>query len=422
MMKIPKEKKAQLNKLISYYRHLYSKDNERFLPKNFIYDEEGLTICTVYTLSRIENNKTLSYDNIYLSLLDNLGIDYIYEPKIDKLLHMINLSILKCAEINNAKSIVEKINKTTNTLSRYLDYAFYKEQAEIYQIILDYYAEYKFNTELIDKYNQLFDLVDEPLKPVLIEIFSIYYTRIHLDADKALMALKLVENCKSNSIMIDYLYVALCFREYKLLKEKELAEKLVVKCKSENNNFYLCKTYNILASLYTQQNPDLSMEYLKKAIDHFDQEKDDKHNLAIYTRNLGILASMNNLHELAVEYFDLLYKTDREIILITFPYYIYSLERISFKRSYIKDILFYLLDNKANITDNIFLALVDFLFIKYEIISVQNIEKAILLLYEEEKRLKKIKAILDIIEVELYDICLKYDCFSIYKDFMKIFH
>lgn len=418
-MKIPTSIKPKLNILISYYRNLYSKTDERFMSKNFVYDDEGLEICTIFTLSRLEHNKTNSYDNIYYSLLDNLHMSYINAPKVDEIIHTVNLSLLKYAERNNSKLIIDRITKVINALSSYLDYIIYKEQAEVYQILLDYYRDYKFNTELIDKYNKLFEIVDEPLKPILIEITSTCYTRVYLNAEKSLHTLKLVNQCKIQSIMVDYLQLALYFREYKLSTEKELAEKLIKKCEKENNKIYLCKTYNILASLYTQQNPDLAISLLQKAIDKFDTN-DLNHNLSIYKRNLGILSCMNNYHKISIECFQSLEIIDYSMILLAFPYYIYSLEKEN-HTSCIINIIKRLNRNQENIKDKILISIFKIYVFKYGLSETISLNSILCELKHLKSDLLYVTPLLKIIEFEIYDISINSNQFSIYENFMKIF-
>lgn len=419
-MKIPTNIKPKLNALISYYRNLYSKTDERFMSKNFVYDDEGLEICTIYTLSRIEHNKTNSYDTIYYSLLDNLHIFYINEPKVDEIIHTVNLSLLKFAERNDSRLIIDRISKTLNALSPYLDYIIYKEQAEVYQILIDYYRDYKFNTELIDKYNELIDIVDEPLKPILIEITSTCYTRVYLNADKSLYALKLVKSCKIQSIIVDYLYLALYFREYRLSAEKETAENLIKKCEKENYKIYLCKSYNILASLYTQQNPDLAISLLQKAIDNFDKEYDINENLCAYVKNLAILASVNNQHNKAIECFRILENLKSKLLFISFPYYIYSLEKENHNLE-IVNIIKILNNNKEIIKDEILLNILELYKLKYSFSSSIPLNKIIYELKHLKHSLKNITPLLRIIEFEILEICINTNEFSDYKKFMKIF-
>lgn len=422
MIKITIDKKPLLNKLISYYRCEYSKHDERFLMKNFIYDKEGFRICTIPTLSRIESNKANSYENIYYSLLDNLGISYIEDSKADKLIHAINLSLLKFAEINDAKNIIDKINKAILILKPYLNYALYKEQAEVYQILLDYYQDYKFNPEMIDKYNVLFDLIDEPLKLIYIEIAYNYYIRIHLDAKKSLETLKLITYCKYDSIMFDYTILLLYYREYNLYKEKELGYKLIKKCIEVNNKFYLCKTYNVLASLYTQQNPELAIEYLQKAIDNFDSKFDTKYNLSIYTRNLGILSSVNNHHSNAVKYFKALETLNYDDLLITFPYYICSLGKMNTNNKEVIKLLKYLNSYSHLIEKTTFIHLLHLYQIKYNVDAKYSIEEVIYEFMKLGKALKSFIPILNIIEDELYEVCKSKKSFQLYKSFMKNLH
>lgn len=418
-MKIPTSIKPKLNILISYYRNLYSKTDERFMSKNFVYDDEGLEICTIYTLSRIEHNKTNSYDNIYYSLLDNLHMSYINAPKVDEIIHTVNLSLLKYAERNKSKLIIDRISKVLNALSSYLDYIIYKEQAEVYQILLDYYRDYKFNTELIDKYNKLIEIVDEPLKPILIEITFICYTRIYLDATKSLKALRLIHNSKCDSVISDYIYLLLYFREYKLTDEKSLGNKLIKRCQNENNKIYICKTYNILASLYTQQNPELAITLLNTAIDNFDKEYDINENLAIYVKNLAILACVNSYHRKAIECFKILDSLNSNLLFISFPYYFYSLENENYGRKII-NIIKSLNKNLDKIEDETLIIILEVFKLKYGMSNL-TLSKIICKLKHLKYELLNVSPLLKIIEFEIYEISINTNQFTMYKKFMKTF-
>lgn len=421
-MKIPTSIKPKLNILISYYRNLYSKTDERFMSKNFVYDDEGLEICTIYTLSRIEHNKTNSYDNIYYSLLDNLHMSYINAPKVDEIIHTVNLSLLKYAERNKSKLIIDRITKVLNALSSYLDYIIYREQAEVYQILLDYYRDYKFNTELIDKYNKLFEIIDEPLKPILIEITFICYTRIYLDATKSLNTLRLIHNCKCDSVISDYIRLLLYFREYKLTDEKSLGNKLIKRCENENNRIYLCKTYNILASLYTQQNPEFAIKLLNTAIDNFDKKYDINENLAIYVKNLAILACANNYHSKAIECFRILENLRSNLLFISFPYYIYSLENTSENTDNIISILNYLHDKTDELEQTTFIHIYHLFLIKYNLDQNLNFENVLSEFIKMGSQLKHFKPILIIVESEVLEICNKFNSMYLYRKLMKILH
>lgn len=421
-MKIPTNIKPKLNILISYYRNLYSKTDERFMSKNFVYDDEGLEICTIFTLSRLEHNKTNSYDNIYYSLLDNLHMSYINAPKLDKIIHTVNLSLLKYAEINNSKLIIDKISKVLNVLSSYLDYIIYKEQAEVYQILLDYYRDYKFNTELIDKYNKLFEIIDEPLKPILIEITFICYTRIYLDATKSLNALRLIHNCKCDSVISDYIRLLLYFREYKHTNEKSLATRLIQRCEKENNKNYLCKAYNIFATLYTQQNSELAINYLNKIISNFDSTFGSKYDYAIYLRNLCILLCMNKKYDQAICHFKELFDIYPESILTSFYYFIISIENINGDLSEIKKILYYTKKHSNNIDNPIIYQIFKLYEYKYENQKHEYLDSIVSELIHHKDELFEIQPIIEIIDYLLFSICIKEKSLESYKVFANIFH
>ena len=137
MITIPSKLKPTLNTLIHYYRR--HNEDPSFQAKNFVLNKDGIEICDVSTLSKLENNKIQCMDDIYFELLKNLNSSFIYDDIANNLIQSTNHALLKHAEINDVPKILSLLTKIIETLSTYKNCIIYKEYLEIYEILYDYY-------------------------------------------------------------------------------------------------------------------------------------------------------------------------------------------------------------------------------------------------------------------------------------------
>ena len=422
IIQIAEKDKAKLNLIIAYYRRLFEITNDAFTMKNFVIDKYGTPICSITTLSRLENNKIESYDSTYFSLLDKLQMKYYSDPKIDVILHEANLAILQHAEFNHAKAIIDLIQNIFTHYGKYRNYAIYHEQFDVYDIVMDYYAHYQFNPDIIDKMNELIELVDDCLRPILIEITFIYYTRINMNGQEALNTLEKVKYCHTNSIIKEYVDLLLSYRKYELTAIKSKGESLITRCNNENNKFYLCKAYNILSVIYTVQNPKKAAEYLHESIQHFDHQYDIPQNLCVYHKNLAITACCNlEDYELALKHFEACFQLDEQILIITFPYYLFALEKVNLFTKKIKNTLLVLKNNEEKIETLTFIHIYHLFCIKYLNEKI-NHKLVIKELIKIKDIIKNVPPLFRIIDTEIHDICILKKDLKTYSDYVNNFH
>lgn len=423
IIQIAEKDKAKLNLIIAYYRRLFEITNDALTMKNFVIDKYGTPICSIITLSRLENNKIESYDSTYFSLLDKLQMKYYSDPKIDVILHEANLAILQHAEFNHANAVIDLIQNIITHYGKYRNYAIYHEQFDVYDIIMDYYAHYQFNPDIIDKMNELIELVDDCLRPILIEITFIYYTRINMNGQEALNTLEKVKYCHTNSIIKEYVDLLLSYRKYELTANKEKAENLIKKCQAIHNKFYYCKACNILSVIYTVQNPKKAAEYLLESIQHFDHQYDIPQNLCVYHLNLAnIYCTQIGKYSDAVYHYTESFKLSKNNLLITFPYYIYALERTNHPVNKIVDTLHTLKENEFKLEPTTFIHIFHLMQLKYNLTKKYTLNTLINEFIKSKEIIKQVSPLLNIIENEIYDICEKSDNLKIYSHFVKIFH
>lgn len=422
IIQIAEKDKAKLNLIIAYYRRLFEITNDAFTMKNFVIDKYGTPICSITTLSRLENNKIESYDSTYFSLLDKLQMKYYSDPKIDVILHEANLAILQHAEFNHAKAIIDLIQNIFTHYGKYRNYAIYHEQFDVYDIVMDYYAHYQFNPDIIDKMNELIELVDDCLRPILIEITIIYYTRINMNGQEALNTLEKVKYCHTNSIIKEYVDLLLSYRKYELTANKEKAENLIKKCQAIQNKFYYCKACNILSVIYTVQNPKKAAEYLLESIRHFDHQYDIPQNLCVYHLNLAHLycTQTENYIDAVTNYKKCIALNDTNLKII-FPYYLFSMEKSNININEIKSVLISLKKQESLIEKLTFIHIYHLFCIKYlnEKINHKLVIKEFIKIKDI---IKNVSPLFRIIDTEIHDICILKKDLKTYSDYVKNFH
>lgn len=287
MITIPSELKPTLNTLIHYYRR--HNEDPSFQAKNFVLNKDGIEICDVSTLSKLENNKIQCMDDIYFELLKKLNSSFIYDEIANNLIQSTNHALLKHAEINDVPKILSLLTKIIETLSTYKNCIVYKEYLEIYEILYDYYDDQKFNKEQIDKYIELYDLIEEELRPIFISIAYHYYTRVNIDTLLSLDLLTKAKNLKINSIikvyLVDAYYVRLNHKE-KMISESKKGIRL---CKNNKNSYYLSRFYSLLSCAYRFDNPELAIKHLTSSIIYFDKKVDNYSTLFAYYHNMAHL-------------------------------------------------------------------------------------------------------------------------------------
>lgn len=287
MITIPSELKPTLNTLIHYYRR--HNEDPSFQAKNFVLNKDGIEICDVSTLSKLENNKIQCMDDIYFELLKSLNCSFIYDEIANNLIQNTNQALLKHAEINDVPKILSLLTKIIETLSTYKNCIVYKEYLEIYEILYDYYDDQKFNKEQIDKYIELYDLIEEELRPIFISIAYHYYSRVTINEQKSIYLLENSIKLTFDSIICLYLNSVYLLRTHQLKELMTIAKKCAKYCKENNNNYYLIRFYNLLAIAYRFENINKAIYYLTLSIVNFDNTRDSYSTLFAFYQNMAYL-------------------------------------------------------------------------------------------------------------------------------------
>lgn len=344
-MFIDKKQKPILNTLIHYYRKLYSKTDDDFLTKNFIYDEDGCQICSLPTLNKLENNHTTCADEKHFSLFNNLGMQITTNMSGIECIQESNERILNLAEHNDVHKIIALIDQTVKILQPYKQYVLYREHLELYQLIKQYYQDNTYNQQLIDKYYHLFSFVDESLKCIYITIAYNYYSRVNVITDKSQSIINLLNTFEVESIMYTYLESILLVRKENIIEVKKKCLSLLHQTRLEGNSYYVSKAYNHIAFVHSESNIQEAMYNIKLAIENFDATNDTQETLNIYYRNYANLLYKCEDFEGTVHVYEETIHLDKKFICSFFIFIISSYKKINAPSYKIKQLLNVIQDN-----------------------------------------------------------------------------
>lgn len=421
MITIPKEMKPTLNILISYYRRLYAKDNTRFTSKNFILDKDGYKFCDNSTLSKIENNRICSLDSTYYAFIDNLNMVFHPNSKTNTLIKQVNKTILKHAEYNYSKKITKLIEDVRNLISDFNDSIIYHEYLEVYEILYLYYSDVSFNKDLIDKYIELYDIIDENIKPVFLSIAYHYYSRINIDDVVSLNIIERTTTLFTKTIIRDNLMNIYYMRSNQPLNIKKQALKNIAYCEENNNKIYLVKAYNLMAFLYSSTNPEKALMYMELFVENFDHENDFKENFDMTIRNIAHIYYFDKNYNKVVDIYNKYLYENIHFLEVFFMFLIISIKNTTTNLQEIQKIIQIVKDHSSN-HSNFHKALINFFYSIYFDRPFKEISKCIDILSKYNNQFMDQEVIKEIILDEITDTCNKHKAYSTYKKALKHFH
>ncbi len=320
MFKITQEDKVLISKLIRYYRLEKAKANPRFAMTKFIYDKHKNYICSVSYYSRVERGEYLASDDIYFSLMENLDLHYYHDEKLNVILRKINISLGEATQVNNIKKIHSVLTTAMNILEEYEEYVIYKEYKELYCLIHEYYIHQRYQQNLIDKYYSFLEILPKQLRPIIITITYQFYTRVQIDINKSLQIINDAQQHYEDSVMFRYLRICKLQRNFQFFPMHEECKQLEMICLRDENDYYLAKTYNMLALLCQITEKEEAIPYLEKALNCF---PDDAYNEDIkgFLTNIGMAYYREKRYEEATSAFERLLQNEQVLITFFFPYY-----------------------------------------------------------------------------------------------------
>lgn len=420
MLPIEKQFKETFNLIIRYYRRYYSLHDTRYLSKNFIYDKRGVQICDISTLSKLENNKLLCSDTIYYALFENLNFSLTYSLDANRLITNTNAHLIRLAETNDVKKIIQTLPLSIKVLKKFKNCVMYNEYLEIYQLFLEYYTSTSYNLEQIEKYHDLFEIMDDRIKSIYITIAYNYYSRVNIITEKSQAIINLLTTYKSTSIMYTYLLSTYYVRLENTIKVKEICETILTRCKLENNSFYISKAYNNIAYVFSEIKTSAAIKYIEKAINFFDYENDSTETLNVYYRNYANLLYKCHNYQEVINIYENKLKGDVKFFQAFFIFLISSYKNLHYPKEKIQNIL-----NELDVYSSKLSPFLKLTFDLYYSIYIDNnfskTKKCILGYQEHIDFLKLSGPFSEIIISDIKEACMLNHANPVYKAFMKLF-
>ncbi len=318
---IRREDKIIICVFIEYYRVQKEITDDRFKIANFIIDDYDDYICSPSYYVRIRSKSFIALDDMYLGFLDNLSMKYSYDKELSNIINKLNIQLLDNVEYNRSEKIASTLTKAMKVLNRIDNTIIYHEISEMYLLIHDYYILNEYHQDLIDKYISLLDVVPAQLKPIIVTIAYQYYSRENIKIEYSLEIIKLSEQYNDNRVIFRYIKGVYLIRCDKFINAYDECKMLQMLCERSNNNYYLAKTYNLLALLGLKKNSNESIPYLEKALDCYPKGTINEDTKA-FMMNIIILLFEEGNYKKCIENCKLAISMDEAIINYISPYFI----------------------------------------------------------------------------------------------------
>lgn len=309
-MRVSKERLSVIGRLIGIYRE-ERRDNTQneYTQKRFC---DG--ICSPNTLKSIEAGGLSRSEDIYIELLDKLGLKYGEFPAIDEAIDEIVEEIYVAIEYYDRSRIEVLTDKATRILSKVKDYVYYSELNDIFKVTHQYYMndiimdddemnhfELLLGIENFYLSDILKVLIYSKIYPISVSDTSMYYKKINTlkmfesnlncmkinklhyylvagkfrDMDKLICVLEGVYKNEDNMIrLIDVYNYAVGLSGY---IDVEAIEVYISKIdeiinKQRIPDIKVCESYANIGSYYhNQKHYSVALLYYEKMLNHFDE-------------------------------------------------------------------------------------------------------------------------------------------------------
>lgn len=269
-MRVSKERLSVIGRLIGIYRE-ERRDNTQneYTQKRFC---DG--ICSPNTLKSIEAGGLSRSEDIYIELLDKLGLKYGEFPAIDEAIDELMVELYEAIEFYDENSIQDLSQKALRILRQVTDYVYYHDLYEIINSLCKYYLEDELiSFEKAGRYRQMlgFDGNYDDILKILIFARMKTESILNLKNYELLVNSLDIYNSKLNCLKINLLHYYYVMGMY--LEMNKLINELEIYFEKYDNVIRLIDTYNfaiVLLSCVDQRRQDY---YIQKAIALIDKVK-----------------------------------------------------------------------------------------------------------------------------------------------------
>ncbi len=302
-----------IGKLIKVYREeLKNEKNRDFTMQNFCN-----LICSLRTLSRLENGEYCKNREIYSQLLDKLGLELYQYPQVDDAIKNSLKGLYEAIEIYDKSKIIMICNKNLKVLEHIKRVVYYSELYALFANIKQYYAnDLEISIKTMKRYIRLIRIFPPEYSSLLrIMIFSRLSLIVMLDINQYKQNVDEISLLNDDlpcvrMLMLHYYYVTsqyICMRE--------LSEELIKIFRNENNAIRLLDVYNYTLYLYSKIDINKRNE-IRSKIDELINENDiPSIKISEIYANIGVLLYEENSYEEALGYFEIMILKTKDIYL-----------------------------------------------------------------------------------------------------------
>ena len=157
-MNIEKARLYTIGRLIGIYREQRrGKTQNSFTQRAFAKD-----ICSVNTLKRLESGEVPRDEEVYIILLDKLGLKFGYYELVDNALVELMESLYEAIEYYRLDEIICLCERALSLLEKVKDYIYYNELHTLFEATYKYYKDdIEISVSMMKHFNEIYLYMDE---------------------------------------------------------------------------------------------------------------------------------------------------------------------------------------------------------------------------------------------------------------------
>lgn len=300
-MRVSKERLSVIGRLIGIYRE-ERRDNTQneYTQKRFC---DG--ICSPNTLKSIEAGGLSRSEDIYIELLDKLGLKYGEFPAIDEAIDELMVKLYEAIEYFDRKQIETILSKMRRLLIKVNEYVFYCELFNLFKQVHDYYLnDLIISDDLKLRYLEMIKFLGTQYSDIFrILIFSKVQSLSSSNKKEYTEVIEKLNLSSSGRGFIKLMQMHYCFVIDDYFKMKDLKDYLESYYSENKNITRQLDVYNYAINLHSYVEREMLPLYIDKIEKLIcDYDFPDLKISEMYS-NIGSALYFNKNYKLALEYY-----------------------------------------------------------------------------------------------------------------------
>lgn len=325
-MNIEKARLYTIGRLIGIYREQRrGKTQNSFTQRAFAKD-----ICSVNTLKRLESGEVPRDEEVYIILLDKLGLKFGYYELVDNALVELMESLYEAIEYYRLDEIICLCERALSLLEKVKDYIYYNELHTLFEATYKYYKDdIEISVSMMKHFNEIYLYMDELYeslyKSMIFARAQIEYIHNPEDYYKTIKRLDILNGETLSERLYALHYLLLTSNYIKMKEEIDELEQIWLKYQ---NYIKLLDVYIYAIALYNKIGKEYRGSYINKALDIISNQVIPKSKITQLYSNLASQYYLEGEYELALSYFNKMLEIKESDIFLPFIVYIAHIQTV----------------------------------------------------------------------------------------------